>query len=57
MLDDLDVDEWAVFERATDIKKLWLRKPVANDPEWHEAILRLIQALDGAIITEDETHE
>jgi hypothetical protein len=36
-----------VIAAAKAIRELWLQKPVANDPEWHAAVLALIQALEG----------
>ncbi len=35
-----------VTEAAKKIRELWIKKPVANDPDWHAAVLALIQALD-----------
>jgi hypothetical protein len=34
-----------VIAAAKKIRKLWIQKPVANDPDWHYAVLELIQAL------------
>lgn len=38
----------SLHEAAENIRTLWLKKPVSNDPDWHAAVLALIQALDEA---------
>lgn len=35
-----------VIEAARNIRELWTQKPVANDTDWHAAVLALVQALD-----------
>lgn len=34
------------IEAVKQIRDLWLQKPVANDSDWHAAVLALVQALD-----------
>jgi hypothetical protein len=42
-----------VLTAANNIRELWLQKPVANDPEWHAAVLALVQALDAKFEAEN----
>ena len=35
-----------IVAAAMAIRDLWLKQPVANTPEWHEAVLWLVQSVD-----------